>query len=346
MKTGVDYIYQNRLQRDLDQQFTFSDAVTSNINQTNTCNSLASALLAAPATFTAQTPSFAEDYFNTQLPQLTLNFGLRDEFVPQIHILDNRLANGLDIPNQTYTISASSVAVCSATVVNPCIPGGMGAVPFNNHIAFANNRQQGGPSISDNTGPRLGFAYAWGEKTVVNGGAGIFYDSITARSQWVQNNIEGPTWPWTTGISNQQTNILQNSFWPGSTQNVLTLITNLEGNFPNPVVASSPWLTIGGGYVSQPNYKNQRAVLESASTAATGTDDSLLAGLCRIEERATELHLLCHCGAAGMELGDFDDLPSGYAEVHAVDGAELALFDRYGLCELQRATGGTAVAVL
>ncbi len=144
MKTGVDYIYQNRLQRDLDQQFTFSDAVTSNINQTNTCNSLASALLAAPATFTAQTPSFAEDYFNTQLPQLTLNFGLRDEFVPQIHILDNRLANGLDIPNQTYTISASSVAVCSATVVNPCIPGGMGAVPFNNHIAFANNRQQGG----------------------------------------------------------------------------------------------------------------------------------------------------------------------------------------------------------
>ena len=56
MKAGVDYLYQNRLQRNLFQQFTFSDAVTSNINQTNTGNSLASALLAAPATFTGQTP--------------------------------------------------------------------------------------------------------------------------------------------------------------------------------------------------------------------------------------------------------------------------------------------------
>ena len=88
----------------------------------------------------------------------------------------------------------------------------------------------------------------------------MFYDTVTARSQWVQNNIEGPTWPWTIGISNQQTNIQTSGFWPGSPQNPLTLITNLVGNFPNPVVAPSPWLTIGGGYVSQPNYKDQRAV--------------------------------------------------------------------------------------
>jgi hypothetical protein len=272
MKAGVDYIYQNRLQRNLYQQFTFSDGVTSNINQTNTGNSLASALLATPATFTAQTPINAEDYFNMQLwagyvqdswkasPKLTLNFGLRYEYIPQISMLDNRLANGLDIPHQTYTISASSVSACTTTFVNPCIPGGIGAVPFNSHIVFANNQQQVGPSISDNVGPRLGFAYAWTDKTVINGGAGIFYDTITARSQWVQNNIEGPTWPWTTGISNQQTNILQNGLWPGSPQNPVTLITNLEGNFPNPVVAASPWLTVGGGYVSQPNYKDQRAV--------------------------------------------------------------------------------------
>jgi hypothetical protein len=272
MKAGADYIYQNRLQRNLYQQFTFSDAVTSNINQTNTGNSLASALLAAPSTFTAQTPTNAEDHFNMQLwsgyvqdtwkatPDLTLNFGVRYEYIPQISMLDGRLANGLDIPHQTYTISAATVAACTTTFVNPCIPGGIGAVPFNNHIQFANNQQQVGPSISDNVGPRFGFAYSWGDKTVINGGAGIFYDTITARSQWVQNNIEGPTWPWTTGISNQQTNIQTNGYWPGSTQNPLTLITNLEGNFPNPVVASSPWLTTGGGYVSQPNYKDQRAV--------------------------------------------------------------------------------------
>jgi len=272
MKVGVDYIYQNRLQQNLFQQFTFSDAVTSNISQANTGNSLASALLAAPATFTAQTPVNAEVYFNTQLwsgyvqdswkvtPNLTLNLGLRYEYIPQISMLDKRIANSLDIPNQTYTISAATVATCTTTFVNPCIPGGIGAVPFNDHIKFAKNQQQVGPSISDNIGPRFGFAYALGEKTVINGGVGIFYDTITARSQWVQNNIEGPTWPWTTGISNQQTNIRQSGYWPGSSQNPLTLITSLEGNFPNPVVAANPWLTIGGGYTSQPNYKDQRAV--------------------------------------------------------------------------------------
>jgi len=271
LKAGLDYIYQNRLQRNLSQQFTFSDAVTSNINQSNTGNSLASALLAAPATFTASTPKNAEVFFNLQLwagyiqdswkvkPNLTLNFGVRYEYIPQIGMLNNRLANSLDLPNQTYTISASTVAACTTTFVNPCIPGGIESVPYNDHIKFAHDQQQAGPAIGDNIGPRFGFSYSWGDKTVINGGAGIFYDTITARSQWVQNNIEGSTWPWTTGISNQQANFQQGGFWPGSPQNPLTLITNLEGNFPNPVVAQSPWLT-SGGYTSQPNYKDQRSV--------------------------------------------------------------------------------------
>ena len=44
LKAGGDYMYQNRLQRNLYQQFTFSDAITSNINASNTGNSLASSL--------------------------------------------------------------------------------------------------------------------------------------------------------------------------------------------------------------------------------------------------------------------------------------------------------------
>jgi hypothetical protein len=118
MKASVDYIYQNRLQRNLYQQFTFSDSVTSNINAANTGNSLASALLGLPATFTAQTPDLGEDYFSMALwsgyvqdswkarLNLTLNFGLRYEYVPGINMLDNRLAKNLDIPHQTYTIAA------------------------------------------------------------------------------------------------------------------------------------------------------------------------------------------------------------------------------------------------
>jgi hypothetical protein len=271
MKAGVDYIYQNRLQRNLYQQFTFSDSVTSNINATNTGNSLVSALLGLPATFTAQTPDLGEDYFNMTLwsgyaqdswkarPNLTLNFGLRYEYVPGINMLDNRLANNLDIPHQTYTIAAASVPACTTTFANPCIPGGIASVSHNSNIVFSPG-QKVGPSIGDNIAPRLGFAYQANPKTVVNGGVGIFYDTITARSQWVQNNIEGPTWPWTIGISGQQTNFQQNNLWPGSPQNPLTKITSLEGNFPNPVVAATPWLTTGGGYVTQPNYKDQRSV--------------------------------------------------------------------------------------
>ncbi len=271
LKAGVDYIYQNRLQRNLYQQFTFSDSVTSNINATNTGNSLVSSLLGFPATFTAQTPDLSEDYFNMTLwagyitdswkarPNLTLNFGMRYEYLPGIGMLNNRLANGFDIPNQNYIIAASSVAACTTPFVVPCIPGGISAVPFNNHITFSPG-QKVGPSIDDNIGPRFGFAYQPHSQTVVNGGIGMFYDTITARSQWVQNNIEGPTWPWTTGISGQTTNVATGGFWPGAPQNPLVAITSLEGNFPNPVVAASPWLTTGGGYVAAPGYKDQRSV--------------------------------------------------------------------------------------
>ena len=244
-------MYQNRLQRNLYQQFTFSDALTSNINASNTGNSLVSGLLGFPATFTAQQPDLGEDYFSMTLwdgyiadswkakPNLTLNFGIRYEYLPGINMLNNRLANGFDIPNANYIIAASSVPACTSTFVNPCIPGGISAVPFNNHITFSPG-QKVGPAISDNVGPRFGFAYQPHPNTVVNGGIGMFFDTITARSQWVQNNIEGPTWPWTTGISGQQTNTAVSGFWPGVPQNPLVPITSLEGNFPNPVVACKP----------------------------------------------------------------------------------------------------------
>ena len=271
MKGGADYVYQNRLQRNLYQQFTFSDSVTSNINASKTGNSLASAVLGFPATFTAQTPDYSEDYFSMTLwsgflqdswrisPKLTVNYGVRYDYLPAIHMLNNRLANGLDIFHQEYIIQ-KPVAACTSTFVNPCIPNGIGSVPYNDHILFANGAEQVGPPIKDNVGPRLGFAYQATPNTVVNAGAGIFYDTITARSQWVQNNIEGPTWPWTTGISGQQVNFSQSGVWPGGSGNPLTPITSLEGNFPNPVIAPTPWLTTGGGYVSEPGYKDQRSV--------------------------------------------------------------------------------------
>ena len=271
IKGGAEYIYQNRLQRNLFQQFTFNDSVTSNINASKTGNSVASAVLGFPATFTAQTPDFSEDSFSLSLwsgylqdswrvsRKLTLNAGVRHEYLPAIHMLNNRLANGLDIFHQRYIIQRA-VAACGSTFTNPCIPNGISSVPYNDHIDFAKGAEQVGPPIKDNFGPRMGFAFLATPTTVVNAGAGIFYDTITARSQWVQNNIEGPTWPWTTGITGQQVNFSQSGIWPGGAGNPLTPITSLVGNFPNPVVAASPWLTAGGGYVSQPGYSDQRSV--------------------------------------------------------------------------------------
>jgi hypothetical protein len=37
-------------------------------------------------------------------------------------------------------------------------------------------------------------------------------------------------------------------------------VPKLEGNFPNPVIAANLWLTTGGGYVAQPDYKDRRSV--------------------------------------------------------------------------------------
>jgi hypothetical protein len=326
IKGGVDYIYQNRLQRNLYQQFTFSDSTTSNINASKTGNSLASSLLALPATFTAQDPQYSEDFFSMSLwaayiqdswkvnTKLTLNLGLRYEYVPSIHMLNNRLANGLDIPNQKYIISAKSVPACNTTqFTNPCIPGGIAGVPFNDHIVFANNTQQVGPPIKDNWAPRFGFAYQTTPTTVVNGGVGLFYDTITARSQWVQNNIEGPTWPWTTGISGQQVNFAQNGVWQGGPSNPLTSITSLEGNFPSPVIAANPWLTTGGGYVSEPNFKDQRSVewnLQLQQQLATST----LLTLGYAGSKSTRLdytgfaNTAQHASPAGTSLATIDSL--------------------------------------
>ncbi|HEX7158447.1 MAG TPA: TonB-dependent receptor [Edaphobacter sp.] len=347
MKAGMDYIYQNRLQQNLFQQYNFSDSQTSNINAAKTGNSLASALLGFPSQFQAQTPELAEVYFKMTLwsfyaqdswkakPNLTLNFGMRYEYVPGIGMLDSRLANNLDIPHQTYTISASSVPACTSTFTNPCIPGGISSIPFNNHIVFSPG-QKVGPPISDNIAPRFGFAYQRGNNTVVNGGLGMFYDSITARSQWVQNNIEGPTWPWNIGISAQQVNTLQGGIWPGAPQNPLVPITSLEGN-STPQVAANPWLTTGGGYVSSPDYKNQRAVLWNLQVQEQLSQTTLFS-LGYAGSRSTRLNFTGYANAASQpspagtppatvdtyrympwaSSGWHYSIPTGYANYHAL----------------------------
>jgi hypothetical protein len=274
IKVGAQFIYVNRLQNNLFQQFTFADAQTSNVGARGTGNSLASALLGTVNTYTGQLPELAEVHFKFDVwsgyiqdewklkPNFTLNLGFRYEYLPAIGLLNNRLSNGLNLFSQQYLIGASSVASCStppAAFVNPCIPGGISSVPFNDHIVFTGQQSATPPAVKDNWGPRIGIAWQFMQNTVLRAGYGLFYDTVSARSQYAQNDIEGPTWPWTIGINAQAANVSSGGVWPGGPNNPLTLITGLEGNFPNPIVQPSPWTTAGGSYINSPDFKDARS---------------------------------------------------------------------------------------
>lgn len=269
IKFGAQFIYVNRLQNNLYQQFTFSDSQTSNLGKKGTGNSLASALLGLPADFTAENPKYAEVFFRFNVwagylqdqwkirPNLTLTYGLRYNYLNKIHPLNDRLSNGLNLFSQQYLIGASSVPACGATFTNPCIPGGLSSVPYHDHIIMTGERSVGPPAVADNWAPRAGIAWQFRPDTVLRLGYGVFYDTVSARSQYAQNDIEGATWPWTKGFNSEPQNVSANGIWPGGPGNPLTLITDLEGHFPNPVVAPSPWTS--SSYIDSPDFKNARS---------------------------------------------------------------------------------------
>ena len=269
IRAGAQFIYVNRLQNNLFQSYGFSDSQTSNLGAAKTGNSLASALLGLPNSYTGQLPQYAQVFFRFTVwsgyvqdewkikPSLTLTMGLRYDYLPKIVPLNNRLSNSLDLFRSKWLIGASSVGGCLTPFVDPCIPGGLSAVPFNDHIVLTGQQSAGPPAIGDNIGPRVGLAWRFLNSTVLRGGYGVYYDTVSARSQYAQNTIEGSAWPWTTGIGSQPANIPINGVWPGATGNPLMPITSIEGNFPNPVVAPSPWTA--SGFTNDPAFKNARA---------------------------------------------------------------------------------------
>jgi Cna protein B-type domain. len=271
IKTGAQFIYVNRYQNNLFQQYTFADAQTSNAGAARTGNSLASALLGLANTYTGQLPQYASVYFrfNTWAgyvqdewkikPNLTVNLGLRYDYLTSITPLNGRLSNDLDLFHQKYLIGSKAIPACdpnAATFVDPCIPGGIGSVPFNQNIVFTGKTSAGPPAVGDNVGPRAAFAWGFARNTVLRAGYGVYFDTVSARSQYAQNTIEGPTWPWTTGIGTQNANFATGGIYPGAAGNPLTSITSLVGNFPKPFIAPSPWTSAGGGYNNDPSYKN------------------------------------------------------------------------------------------
>ena len=269
LKTGAQFIYVNRLQSNLSQSFSFSDAQTSNVGAARTGNSLASALLGLPSNYSAQSPQLGEVFLRFNVwsgyvqdewkirPNLTVNLGLRYDYLPSVVILNDRIASALNPFTQQYLVGASSVGACGNPVSAPCIPGGLSSVPFNSHIVFSGVRNMVPPAVSDNWGPRIGIAWQVAKNTVLRAGYGLFYDTVSARSQYAQNNLEAATWPWSTGVNSQPANVSAGGVWPGGPGNPLTLITSLAGSFPSAVVPASPWT--GNGFYVSPDYVNPRS---------------------------------------------------------------------------------------
>jgi hypothetical protein len=208
-------------------------------------------------------------------PTFSLSLGLRYDFVPQASIIGphGRPLNDIDLFHQQWQIgmSGSNIADCNAGFKNPCIPGGYSssnpnftvAVPLSGqtyntygNIVFKNDPASA-KAITDNWGPRVGVAWQFMPNTVLRGGYGIFYDTITARSQWVQNTLLGADWPWTEGASASPYN---NANTTGGSTSITQLSTLLAQGVSTPVIATTPWaLNQNGGYANDPNYTDSRS---------------------------------------------------------------------------------------
>jgi hypothetical protein len=279
---GRGYIWVARDQINTFQTFGFNGSITGCPSSGN-CGvgksvqqgglSLASALLGLPTSSSGELPAggevnftlatwslYGEDQWKLR-PNLTVNLGLRWDFLTQPTVVNGRLSNGLDLFNQHWIIGASAMAPCSQNPQNGCVPD-LFFVPCpnpqtkpatpcnplfanNGNVILAGSRNFMAPPVYNNYGPRFGFAWQPFRNTVVRGGIGMYWDTLSARSQYVQNDIEAAQWPWVRAFSGA----------PNITGQPLVPITAAVGNLsaPNPV---NPWTSLQSTFFDAPNYQD------------------------------------------------------------------------------------------
>lgn len=268
-KIGVQYTNVQRVQQNTYQDFSFSTNVTyypSNTKglcplstltcTTQTGNIFATTLLGFPSSYTGYVPQQSMDDFSLGfysgyaqdewrvMPKLTMEFGIRYDYLPVPKVLNGRVSAELDLWHQNYIIGAKSVPDCSQVQQNPCIPGsGFANVAENNHILYSGFNKSFLADKASLVEPRMGFAYSLRENMVIRGGYGLFFDALPARSQYAQNQLDAAYWPWATGFTGNANAV-------GA---ALTPFSSVEGHFAQPVTPASPWGV--GGYYDDPNYK-------------------------------------------------------------------------------------------
>ena len=182
---------------------------------------------------------FVQDSWKTT-PRLTLNFGLRYDrtFIPAYGTNATIGQQGgietgdYDFSNGTYVLQKVPPP-CTVRGFAPCIPGD-GTLPA--HVVVDPRGKIAHDTLT-NFGPRLGFAYRLGDRTVLRGAAGIVYDNWAAVSQMSQN-IEGA--------------------WPDIGQLIANNLNQPSSGSPTPTVSSQdPFASGGSGLFPAPTPFNQ-----------------------------------------------------------------------------------------
>ncbi len=283
---GGQYVWVARDQINTFQTFGFSGALTG--CPSSPCPgapvgsgglSLASALLGFPTSSSGELPAGGEVNFHLAtwslygedqwkiLPTLTLNLGLRWDFTTQPTIANSRLSNGLDLFNQQWLIGASSLVPCSqAGNANGCVPDAFftacptpnpsnipcnSQISLNSHVVAQGSKNFMSPATYNNYGPRFGFAWQPRRNWVVRGGIGMYWDTVSARSQYAQNDIEAAQWPWVRAFSGAP----NSSGSAGAPGVPLVPITGAAGNLTAPVPIS-PWNSLQSTFFDDPRYQD------------------------------------------------------------------------------------------
>ena len=219
-------------------------------NPNSTGNALADALLGRFRTYSeasadplgffrfSQYEAFAQDSYKVS-SRLSLELGLRWQYAVPLYTQANNMSNFVpELYNPATAVTVNRLGVIvpnSGDRYNGLITAGAGVpadetgrVPGFGSAVF-NQIPSGAPrglySVENNFGPRLGFAYQAGAKTVLRGGYGIFYNRPQGNLTFSQVNL-----PPFLQISQFENGNIEN---PGGATGVLAPFSDISAITPN-----------------------------------------------------------------------------------------------------------------